>query len=441
MSILQFLRILAAHRMIVLVSLLSCFAMAAIGSQILTPRYQATSRIMIELLKPDPVTGDRMTAQGVKAYIRTQVELIQDYRTAGHVVDQLGWTSDPTIIAEYQRATNGQGTDLRRWAAQRIIDGTQAGLIENSNILEISFTGWSPDSAKQIADLIRTAYIDETLRTKRESAAVTAQWYDKQTRIALKKLTDAEAARSKFARDNGIALQQDNSDLENAKLQALTGQSALASAGTAMSGPSAASMQIAQIDQQITQAATMYGPNHPVLQALQRQRAALSSQSQSVSAGPNPGAIERAFQIQKARVIAERGKVDQLNQMQREIDILRDQYLNTAKRAADLRLQANVGESGLNPLGDAVAPNAPSFPNIPLILGGSLALGLGLGVTTALLVEFLGRRVRSDEDLEYAVGAPVLAVIGDRRKPSGLMLTIKKFLRKRGSGESLAAEI
>lgn len=440
MSILQFLRILAAHRMIVLVSLLSCFSMAVLASQIVSPRYEARTRLMIELLKPDPVTGERMSTQAVKAYVRTQVELIQDYRTAGHVVDQLGWTSNPAMIAEYQRATNGNGMDMRRWAAQRIMNGTYAGLIENSNILEISFTGWSPEAAKQIADLVRSAYVDETLRAKRESAAVTAQWYDKQTKIALAKLTDAEAARTQYAREHGIALQQDNTDLENAKLNALTGQSALASVGTGMSGPSAASMQLAQIDQQIAQAATMYGPNHPMLQSLQRQRAAIASQSQTVTSGPSAASIERAFQTQKARVIAEREKVDKLNQMQREIEILRDQYLSTAKRAADLKMLANIGESGLTLLGDAVASDRPSFPNLPLIFGGSIAIGLALGVMTALLKEFLGRRVRSDEDLEYATGAPVLAVIGDQRKPSPAGAVIRKLLRFGDRGGNLVGE-
>jgi polysaccharide biosynthesis transport protein len=47
---------------------------------------------------------------------------------------------------------------------------------------------------------------------------------------------------------------------------------------------------------------------------------------------------------------------------------------------------------------------------------GSLALGGFLGVLLALLVELLARRVRSDEDLEFAAGVPVLAIVGAERK-------------------------
>ena len=61
-------------------------------------------------------------------------------------------------------------------------------------------------------------------------------------------------------------------------------------------------------------------------------------------------------------------------------------------------------------LGPASSPQKPKFPNKPLIVGGSLGLGLASGVLLGLLIELLGRRVRGAEDLR-SIGAPVLAVI------------------------------
>jgi polysaccharide biosynthesis transport protein len=61
-------------------------------------------------------------------------------------------------------------------------------------------------------------------------------------------------------------------------------------------------------------------------------------------------------------------------------------------------------------LGSAVAPANPVFPNWPLILFGSIALGLGLGVLVALITELLSRRVRGVEDLA-ATGVPVIAIL------------------------------
>ena len=440
MSLIQFLRILMARRAIMLAALLSCFAVAMVISQLLPPRYQARSRIILDIVKPDPVTGQLISTQFLRAYTRTQIELIKDYRTAGQVVDQLGWTNDPGFIAQYAADTDGEGTDIRRWAAQRIIDGTNAQLIESSNILEITYTGTSADSARAIADMIRTAYIQESLQARREAASRTADWYRDQTDKALLVLTAAEKARTDFARENGIVLQAGNTDLESSKLAALSQQTAIpmpSFAGAA--GPPPAALQLDQINQQLAQAATTLGPNHPVFQSLQRQRAIaeaemrrqMAAQSGMAPGGSSAGQIESAYQAQKSRVLAQRDKIDQLNLLQSDIDLKRDQYQKAAQRAAELRLEADVAETGLDPLGNAVAPEKPSFPNVPLIAFGSIGLGLGLGICLALLIEMLGRRVRSDDDLEGAAKAPVFAIIGDRRDPDGWVRKIMRILDRK----------
>lgn len=70
-------------------------------------------------------------------------------------------------------------------------------------------------------------------------------------------------------------------------------------------------------------------------------------------------------------------------------------------------------------LGSAVAPQNPAFPNMPLIVFGSLTLGLGVGVLVGLLMEMFGRRVRGPEDLWAAIDAPLIAVIAAPRVAKG----------------------
>jgi capsular polysaccharide biosynthesis protein len=85
--------------------------------------------------------------------------------------------------------------------------------------------------------------------------------------------------------------------------------------------------------------------------------------------------------------------------------------VKAAARVADLRLESQSNDAGMTALGEASAPEKPYFPNIPVIIGASAGFGLGIGVLAALLIELLGRRVRSKEDLESAIDAPVFAVI------------------------------
>ena len=63
---------------------------------------------------------------------------------------------------------------MRRWAAQRIISSTSAGMIDQSNILSINYEGPNPLVAKSIAGMLRDAYIDASLRFKTDGAGRTA---------------------------------------------------------------------------------------------------------------------------------------------------------------------------------------------------------------------------------------------------------------------------
>jgi polysaccharide biosynthesis transport protein len=446
MSLVQFLRILMARRAILLAALLSSLIVAAVTIKILPKRYEATARVMLDTVTPDPVTGVTIGNQ-YRAFARTQTELIMDDQTASRVVDQLGWANDPNLIAQYSSATDGTGGDIRRWLAQQILDVTNAQLVEASNIIEIKYSSPAPEAAKRVADLIRQNYIDLTVEIRRRNALRNADWYRDQAEKAKLLLVTAEADRSKFAKESGIVLQENNVDLESAKLNALSTQSASAAAtpttGYSPAAPvSATSTQLDAVNQQIAQAGQTLGPNHPTYQALLRQRTILQSaatreRASSGSKGPSVGAmvsqIQSAYENQRSRVVGQRDSLDKLAQMSRDIDVKRDQYLKAAQRAADLRLQSTTAESGVSLLGEATVPDKPSYPKIPLIMFGALGFGLALGICLSLLIEMLGRRVRSDEDMVYAAKAPVFATIGQADNANSWYRRLARRLQERAA--------
>lgn len=421
MNIIQFFRILWVRRWIILPAFLVCVTTAALVVQFLPERYRATTRLVLDTFKPDPVTGQVMSSQFMRAYVQTQTELIEDYATAGRVVDELGWANDPANIAAFNASSSAATGDIRRWLAKQISDNTKADVIEGSNILEISYSDSSPERAERIANLIRTAFLAQSLAAKRQAAAKSADWYTQQAEAARQSLLAAVQARTDFVKKSGIVLTETGSDLDTQKLAQLQGASAVPSAPVvaAASGMGPAQLQLAQIDQQIQQAATNLGPNHPAFQALQRQRevlarAAAAERSQASASGPGRGALESEANAQRARVLGNRQDVDKVMQLQRDVTLKQDQYMKAAQRVADLRLEASSNDTGMTTLSEASAPESPYYPKVPMIIGGAAGFGLGLGVLVALLVELLGRRVRSAEDLEVAVDAPVLGVIQSR---------------------------
>lgn len=355
----------------------------------------------------------------------TQVELIRDYGVAGQAVDKLGWLSNPETIAQYQ-ADQADG-DLRRALAQRIIDRTKVNNVGATNILEIVFRGSSADDARLMANALREAYIDTTLNSRRQQATRNADWYIQQADKERTLLVQAEAAKTAYERQSGIVMQDDKTDIETARLRALSGQSSLG--GAMVTAPvaaqsSQAAIQLAQLDAQIDQASKTLGPNHPTMLQMKLQRSSLSKvvaedqaaarnaaaqSSRSVSA--SAVAVESAVRSQTARVIENRDKIERLNELQTRINLHRAQLEKVLGRASDLRQEAAVADSGITVLSEAITPRDPSFPNKPLIFGGALVLGAAIGLALSLLLELLRRRVRGVEDLEHGIDPPLLAVI------------------------------
>lgn len=446
MKITQFFRILWIRRNIILVTTLSALAAALLVVSLLPPRYTATSRVMMEIVKPDPVTGQAMSAGGLRTFVATQIELIKDYQVAGRVVDQLNWTASPELAEAYRNADAGD-MSFRRWLAQRVMDTTDANLVSGSNVLEISYTADRPETAATIADAIRDAYIHETRLAKKGTAQGTADWFKNQTAKLQAQLREAEAKKTAFEKANDVVVNSDLSDNETARLAALAGMTdvqapVVSGGGAPVIAPSQG--QLAQIDAGIESAMRTLGPNHPRLVALRQQRAAVAATVQQelsaarsaarTSVGPTGPSASALYAAQQAKVLAKRDKIAEAQQLAIDVSVLREQLQKASTRAAELQQQAESEDTGLTLLGNAVAPSSPTFPKIPLTIFGALALGLLLGTGTAVLLELLYRKVRGPYDLMFD-GIPLIGMatseIAVQKRPS-LVDRARRLLPHRG---------
>lgn len=428
MSIIQFLRILWAYRLLIIISTVVATVLGVLTVELVKPRYEAQSRVMLDVIKPDPVTGQVMATAFLRAYTKTQIELVKDLQVAKRVVDDMHWDKDPEFQKSYRSRPKSQSDlDFNRWAAEAVMKGADAKLIEGSNILEISYSSSSPDRAKDVADGLRKAYIDMTLQSRREAARRNAEWYEEQAQKAKAILFQAESQKAEFERANGILLQDDKVDVDSARLAALATQGGASMITPTASGVAPSQAQLTQVEAQLADASKVLGPNHPQLQALRKQREVLIgqvAQERNAASAAASAAVSAAratagmLEEQKAKVMGQRDKVEKLRLMQDEIDLRRTAYNNSVSRAAQLRQEAEIAEAGVVPLANAITPQEPAFPKKGLMIGASIAGGMGLGILTALLLELFGRRIRSSEDLAAVVEAPVLAVIHGGARPS-----------------------
>lgn len=419
MNITQFFRIIWAYRLLILACMVVCFAIGTLVVNLVTPRYVAQSRVMLDVIKPDPVTGQVIGSAFLRAYTKTQTELIKGQQVARMVVGDLNWQKDATLQRVYRERDSGRDLDFTAWAAERIVKNADATVIMGSNILEISYASSSPAQAKQVSDALLKAYIEITLQSRRDAARRNSEWYEAQGEKAKTILFTAEANKAAMERETGILLQDDKVDIDSARLAALANQGAAPVISAMGPAASVAATQLSMLDAEITEYTKSLGPNHPQLQQMKVRRSLLAAQAaQERSSAASSGASVNAsrstsamLEQQKAKVMGQREKVERLRLMQDDIDLRREQYRQAVSRAAQLRQEAEVAEAGVTPLATAITPQDPTFPNKPLIMGISVPAGAALGVLMGLLLELLGRRVRSVEDLHSVVAAPVLAVI------------------------------
>lgn len=437
MSIVQFLRIFWARWLTIVIVMVSSAFGAYVVSKLVQPRYEAVARVMLNVGKPDPVTGAVITPAGAKSFGDTQRELVKDDRVAGRVADALRWETDPNLIRAYQGRPPSDNRDFRRWLAGRASDNTDVAI--QGTVMRIVYHAPSAMEAKIAAETLRTAYLEQALADKRAEARKNAEWFNQRAEVARTAAEAAERAKAAYEKESGIVLTSDNTDADSARLAALAGQLGAAAAGPA--GPSAASLQLAEIESIIAQETQRLGPNHPRMVELNRRRQQLAEMARQERAAASGGAaataaIGQALQDQKARVVGQRDKVERLRQLQSEVDLKRDEYKRTAARAAELSLEAAMANSQATPLGVVLAPTSPVFPKKSLMVGGATALGFGLGMALALLLELLNRRVRGVEDLDVAADVRCIGVITEpaRARARRFGLGRIRFGRRRVAG-------
>ncbi|WP_268920632.1 GumC family protein [Sandarakinorhabdus rubra] len=452
MSLIQLLRILYARRLILLGCLVASLAVAGAVGLILPARYQATARIIMDVFKKDPVTGDAMSRANVSFFLRTQVELIKDFRVIGEAVDELGMTNNPQLLATWQAETGGAG-DFRRWISDRISRGVTVNMVAGSNIMAINYEAPNPEIARRTVNALRTAYIENSLRMRTDSAGRNAEWYREQAERSLKALQIAEDAKNRFERDNGIVMTGDT-DAESAKLASL--QAALTASRSSQTVQQFEAMrqatnsavveqlkvQLASLNDSIEQASERLGTQHPTYIAMLARRAQMERQlarEQAVSrqAGAQQlgasrsgiAALEAEYEAQRAKVFGMKDKLDQHSRLRSEVELRRQEYEMATRRTSQLQMESNISDTGMVVLGDATVSPQPSFPNWPSIFGLGAGVGLALGLTMAMLIELLNRRVRGAEDLSLAARVPVFAVIADRRRPQWQQ-TLKRLITR-----------
>jgi chain length determinant protein EpsF len=449
MSPLQFLSILSARWKTVVFVLLLTVA-TTVGITLYLPKsYTSTAAVVVDIKSPDPIAG--MVFQGMMgaSYMATQVDIMSSPRVARRVVRNLKLTENPEIRQEWIEATEGKG-DMEGWLAGSMAKNLTITPSRESSVINVSYTASDPQSAATIANAFVQAYIDTTLDLRVDPAKRYSSFFDERSKQMRENLEAAQARLSAFQKEKGIIGNDERLDIESARLNELSSQlvalqaiSADSASRTAQAGANADRMQevlsnpfvsglkseLSRQEGRLQEFNSRLGDNHPQVVELKANiadlRARLQSEinrlSSSVSVTNNinrgrEAEIRQQLEAQRAKLLRMKSQRDELAVLQRDVENAQRAYDAVLARLNQTNLESENTNTNLSVLSPAIPSGTPSSPKIVLNTLLSIIVGSMLAVATALLLEWVDRRVRTTDDVIEVLDLPLLGVLP---KPTG----------------------
>jgi polysaccharide biosynthesis transport protein len=458
MTLDQFFRIIRA-RWVLFASIVALVVTVVVGISLILPKnYTATVTVMVDP-RPDPVSSVAAAGAFTGSFLATQIDIIKSSHVAMNVVSKMGIDKVPTMRANWQKATKGKGS-YQAWLAETIGSGVDVTPSRESNVIEITYEGVEPAFTAAMANAFARSYIDATVSVRVDPARKYADFFDERAKLARQKLEAAQEKLVAAKREKGIVITDERLDFENARLNDIAGQvTAIRAARTDSSSRSrqaginpehvsdilsnsvisSLKIDVGTLEAKLREISEIYGPAHPVVQETQAnldsKRRRLKDEIGKVSAsvrvnddinGSRESQLNDAFEAQRQRVLQLSEARNELQVLEREVDMAQRTYELVQARATQSSLEGNSSQSGVYILSEATEPASHSSPRV--FINGIVAFGLGtlLSLIIVVLVEMFDRRVRGPFDLVQVLDLPVLGVLPNSEKPRGLKALLQR---------------
>ncbi|REF85958.1 uncharacterized protein involved in exopolysaccharide biosynthesis [Methylovirgula ligni] len=479
-----------AKRNWVIIPTLLAFLLAALYVTVARPRYTADTQILLEN-QESYLTRAQRNEQGIEMpptiddnWVGSQVALITSRDVAREVIEKLGLVGNPELdplakgLGALQRTLVLFGlahNPMRVAPEERAIDTFEERLTVYSppktQIVMIDFWAHDPALAAKVANEVAAVYLEHQAGAKRYIAksagdALAAQITDLKTKV-LSAADEVERYRAEsglLAGSNnmtitGQQLADLNTDLSHARTEAADSQAKatlirqLLRQGRVSEVPDVANNDLIRriAEQRVTanaQLALESGtllPGHPRIRELRSEiinldaqlrlaadNIAIAEENNSKIAASRIANIETALDQQKQAVTTANADEVHLRELERIAQAYRDQLDSvTSKYQEAIARQSAATPADARVIAVAVAPDQPSFPKKPLVLGfatlGAFVFSLGALAGREILLEAPAQVPEHDS-------VPVQVVAGGRRPaPLSTVERLRRFARARSS--------
>jgi succinoglycan biosynthesis transport protein ExoP len=436
-------------RLGVFLALMGATVAAAVLVTLLMPKtYQAVSSILVDTRDEQSLNGTVASQRERVGWMQTQIDILTSERVAKKAAEELKLADNPQVRQAF--AESGERGTIEDWLGRGILAGLKVDATQ-SNVINIVYSGKDPVFVAAAANAIARAYMDMTLQLRVTPTTQAAGWFEEQLKGLRAQFESAQMRLAKFQQENGIIATDERVDIEHARLAALDTQSLAASnsandAAVRLNGgtdalPDVLSNPVVQAlkgqmviaESNFAQVATRVGEAHPeYIQAkgqVEALRQRLNAEMGRIVGGvrnvtaqqrQREGQMKAALAEQRERVMKMRDARNQALVLQRDVETAQKAYEAAHARYLVNKVESGARTSNVTLLSPAVEPSRPAKPRKLVNIALGVILGGILGLGAVFLLELFDRRVRSTNDLDAGLDAPLLGELQEWR-PSRLL--------------------
>ena len=461
-----YLSIVRERKWLVLGTAAAVTLLATVAVNLMTPIYQASATLLIENSKRSVVPLEEIygVPAGSREFFQTQAEFMRSREVGIRVIKALGLENNPLFNPELdaeqkdENAGGEDGADKPKELSQEALEEQvliryKAGLdispIKNSQLVEIRFESPDPVLAAKIANQTAESYITADLDARFDMQQTASRWLNDRLNQLRTDLENAEANLQAYREEIGlvstptsslggnerqldsssdrlIAARVERQRLEQVYHQVQKGSRNRYDVPEVFNNPAVVAARAAEAnaEKRMAEVAGSLGTSHPAYQAAQAElnqaRASLRRQSESVIAS-----ISKAYEVARQselalekEVAASKGNIQEINRKEGKLNVLQREVATNQQIYQTFLAKVKETDATAdfqNPIARVVDPAVPPLlaakPPKPQIILLAALMGTLLGAMLAISREQKNAVIRSSDEVQEKLGAPLLVAV------------------------------
>jgi len=393
----DYLRVLRKRRWTVIAFFVILVSTVVVATFTARPVYRSTAQILIDRENPNVVSIQEVLAIDATAYdyYQTQYEILKSETLARRVIQRLHLEQNPEYGGGTETADTPVGDEKDRRLVRFLLSNLTVSPIRNSRLVNIQYNSHDPRLAALVANTLASEYIDYNLELKLKAVQQAGDWLRQRVDEMQTKVKQSEEAFEKFKESipSQITAQVESKGESAAAMKEMESRPEVVNNKFIQELRS----QEIQLTAKQSELSKKYGPKHPQMIQLQSELDTLQ------------GKLER--EIRRLVGAVQMEESSQYLFLKREAETNRQLYEVLLKRLKETVLTADIPRNNIQIVDPAEPSPSPIKPRKGMNILLAVIVGLTMGSGLAFFFEYLDNTIKSPEDIERVIAAPLLGIV------------------------------